>query len=45
MKRAFLIFLCVILLGGMVMTAQAEETTLDFFKGLNYEDGDRKSVV
>ena len=39
MKRAFLIFLCVILLGGMAMTAQAEETTLDFFKGLNFEDG------
>ncbi len=39
MKRAFLIVLCVILLGGMVMTAQAGETTLDFFKKLNFEDG------
>ncbi len=39
MKRFFLIFLCVILLGGMTMTAQAEGTTLDFFKGLNFEDG------
>ena len=39
MKRAFLIFLCVILLGGVSMTAQAEESTLDFFKSLNFEDG------
>ncbi len=39
MNRAFLILLCVILLGGVTMTAQAEETTLDFFKGLNFEDG------
>ena len=39
MKHALLILLCVILLGGVTMTAQAEETALDFFKGLNYEDG------
>ncbi len=39
MRRFFLIFLCAALLGGMAMTAQAEGTTLDFFKGLDFEDG------
>ena len=39
MKRVFLILVCAILLGGMTMTAHAEESTLDFFKGLNFEDG------
>ena len=39
MKRIFALLLCIIVLGGMTMTAHAEKTTLDFFKSLNFEDG------
>lgn len=39
MKRLLILMLCTCLLGGMIMTARAEETTLDFLKSLNYDDG------
>ena len=39
MKRFFALLICIVSLGGMTMTAHAEETALDFFKSLNYEDG------
>ena len=38
-RRALALALCLCLMGGMTMSAQAEETTLDFFKSLNYDDG------
>ena len=39
MKRILAILLCFTLAGGMAMTAHADESTLDFFKGLNFDDG------
>ena len=39
MKRILAILLCLTLAGGMVMTAHADESTLDYFKGLNFDDG------
>ena len=39
MKQILALLLCIIVLGGMNMTAYAEESTLDFFKSLNFEDG------
>jgi len=39
MKRILAILLCLTLAGGMAMTAHADESTLDFFKGLNFDDG------
>ena len=33
------ILLCLTFAGGMAMTAHADESTLDFFKGLNFDDG------
>ena len=39
MKRLFVLLLCIFILGGMTMTAHADETTLDFFKSLNFDDG------
>lgn len=39
MKRLIVMLICFIALGGLVMTACAEESTLEFFKSLNYEDG------
>ena len=39
MKRMLAFLLCIIALGGMTMTAHAEETTLDFSKSLKFEDG------
>ena len=39
MKRMLAILLCIIAIGEMTMTAHAEESTLDFFKSLNFDDG------
>ena len=39
MKKLITLLLCCIILGGMTMTAHAEESTLDFFKSLNFDDG------
>lgn len=39
MKQILAILLCLTLAGGMAMTAHADESTLDFFKGLNFDDG------
>jgi uncharacterized pyridoxamine 5'-phosphate oxidase family protein len=39
MKRILAFLLCLTLAGGMAMTAHADESTLDFFKRLNFDDG------
>ena len=39
MKKLIALLLCIMVLGGMTMAAHAEQSTLDFFKSLNYEDG------
>ena len=39
MKRLLVFFLCITILGGKVMTAHADESSLDFFKGLDFNDG------
>ena len=39
MKRILAILLCLTLAGGMAMTVHADESTLDYFKGLNFDDG------
>ena len=39
MKRIIAFLLCIMLVGGMAMTARADESTLDFFKELNFDDG------
>ncbi len=41
MKRILSVFLILLFLGGMTMPAHAEESALDFFKSLDYEDGVR----
>ena len=39
MRQILAILLCLTLAGRTAMTAHADESTLDFFKGLNFDDG------